>query len=106
MTEQLFISSFVTFPTAKKAQRMEFADILHSHGKKIVFTQKMRDAVGTAYQKQTDRESEEQLYRLRERGKAPEEAETRERKDDNERSTRASNDGDETYDSEGAEFWD
>ncbi|KAH7150207.1 ankyrin repeat-containing domain protein [Dactylonectria estremocensis] len=100
ITENLFISIFGTFPTAREAQRMEFADILHRHGKRIVFTQKMRDAVDKAYQKQTDKDSRERFYRLRERDETPEEAEAREREMKNERSAGDSDDGGDGTDSE------
>ncbi|KAF4458369.1 ankyrin 1 [Fusarium albosuccineum] len=79
ITEKLFLSGFPHFHSCTEASRTQFANILHKHGKRVIFTQKIRDAVDRAYQKQSDLERKEWFYKLRERDETPEEAEIKER---------------------------
>ncbi|KAF5013361.1 hypothetical protein FDECE_608 [Fusarium decemcellulare] len=83
ITEKLFLSGFSHLNKwVEESRRMEFANILHRHSKRVVFTQKIRNTVDRAYQKQSDLERKEWFYQLRERDETPEEAKVREQKID------------------------
>ncbi|EXK81696.1 hypothetical protein FOQG_13872 [Fusarium oxysporum f. sp. raphani 54005] len=77
ITEKLFLSIFREYPRAREETRKEFVEVLMRHKKKIVFTEKIRDAIDKAYQEHSDIEKREEWYTLRERDETQEEAEAR-----------------------------
>ncbi|KAF7556665.1 hypothetical protein G7Z17_g1205 [Cylindrodendrum hubeiense] len=77
ITEKLFMTIFGQGLPAKENARSEFAEILHRQGKKMIFTDKIRDAIDRTYQKQTDMQRKWRYYSLRERDETTEEAESR-----------------------------
>ncbi|KAF4344013.1 ankyrin repeat and KH domain protein [Fusarium beomiforme] len=77
ITERLFLSIFREYPMAREEKRQEFAEVLRKRNKKIVSTQKIRDAIDVAYQKHTDLHRREMLYSLQERDETLEKAEGR-----------------------------
>ncbi|KAF4418418.1 ankyrin 1 [Fusarium acutatum] len=77
ITEKLFLSIFREHPRAREETRKEFAEVLIKHQKKIVFTEKIREAIDTAYQNHSDIDKRDIWYSLRERDETQEEAEAR-----------------------------
>ncbi|KLO97651.1 ankyrin 1 [Fusarium fujikuroi] len=77
ITETLFLSIFREYPDALEYTRKEFAEVLIRHKKKFVFTEKIREAIDTAYQKHSDMDKRDTWYNLRERDESQEEAEAR-----------------------------
>ncbi|KAJ4128491.1 hypothetical protein NW765_012877 [Fusarium oxysporum] len=77
ITEKLFLSIFREYPRAREETRKEFVGVLMRHKKKIVFTEKIRDAIDRAYQEHSDIEKREEWYTLRERDETQEEAKAR-----------------------------
>jgi ankyrin repeat protein len=67
ITEKLFLSIFREYPLAREETRKGFAEVLMRHDKKIVFTERIRDALDGAYQKHSDLDKREIWYSLRER---------------------------------------
>ncbi|KAF4446578.1 hypothetical protein F53441_9805 [Fusarium austroafricanum] len=77
ITEKLFLRLFGESQNPMEDEQAEFADILRKHEKKIISTQKIRDAVDGTYQTHTDIQRKELFYSLRERDETEEEAEAR-----------------------------
>ncbi|KAM5372227.1 hypothetical protein ACJA88_008976 [Fusarium oxysporum] len=77
ITEKLFLSIFREYPRAREETRKEFVGVPMRHKKKIVFTEKIRDAIDRAYQEHSDIEKREEWYTLRERDETQEEAKAR-----------------------------
>ncbi|KAF4503620.1 ankyrin 1 [Fusarium agapanthi] len=84
ITEGLFLSIFREYPRAHEETRKAFAEIFMRHKKKIVFTEKICEAIDTAYQKHSDIDKRDIWYSLRERGETQEEAEARPAKENDE----------------------
>lgn len=66
ITEPLFLKIFGESSWTGGRERKEFADVLIKHGKKLNFTQGIRDAIDGAYQKASDRDTRQKFYNLEE----------------------------------------
>lgn len=76
ITEKLFLKCFRGHEGSVKSD-FEFARILHKHGKKLIFTQKIRDAIDRAYEGDSATHIKQLFYTLRERDETAEEAKAR-----------------------------
>lgn len=72
VTEELFLNIFKRL--FRDNELSEFAGILRRHGKKLIFTQEMRDAIDERHQGEANMERKDSFYRLCERDEMAEEA--------------------------------
>ncbi|KAH6981688.1 hypothetical protein BKA56DRAFT_584305 [Ilyonectria sp. MPI-CAGE-AT-0026] len=62
VTKKLFLNIFES--SFRDNELSEFAGILHRHGKRLIFTQEIRDAIDKRHQGEANMERKESFYRL------------------------------------------
>lgn len=73
VTEELFLTAFSACCGSQRSLQ-ELADILFKHGKKLVFTEEINEAIEKALRRHTELDIKRRFMSLRERDETPEEA--------------------------------
>lgn len=65
LPEEIFLRVFGRFPASSESKRKRLADLMHKYGKRLVFTDKVREVIDQAYQSKSEAAKRKRFYSLR-----------------------------------------